>query len=194
MQLRDRIIGFRRVVASELLADERNPKIHPDQQKAGLRGILREVGIADVLLARQLPDGRLQLFDGHCRKDLDQRQVWPVVITDLTESEAAKIMATLDPLAAMAEIDADAMRALQEDFETDDSDLQAMLDELTGAGKEPRADRTLEEIDADTLPERPIWVLCTVPVETMPDAAPLLDQLALLGVTVEMSDGATRDG
>lgn len=194
MQLRDRIKELRRVKAGDLLPDPRNWRRHPKAQMDALEGVLREIGIADALLARELDDGRLMLIDGHGRQEIDRQAVWPVLVLDVDEAEAAEIMATLDPLAAMAETDARAMDALLAGFETQDAAVQAMLDDLSGNDGRRREDRTLEEIDADTLPERPIWVLCAVPVEAMPQVAPLLDQLAALGVTVEMSDGATRDG
>jgi hypothetical protein len=48
-----------------------------------LNALLGKVGIADALIAREMPDARLQLLDGHLRADLDKRAAWPVLITDL---------------------------------------------------------------------------------------------------------------
>jgi hypothetical protein len=52
------------------------------------------------LLARELPDGRLQLIDGHLRSDITPDMDVPVLILDITEAEADKLLATLDPLAS----------------------------------------------------------------------------------------------
>jgi hypothetical protein len=66
---RDRIKELRRVAARELVPNPRNWRRHPARQAAALRSVLEEVGYADALLARQLPDGRLMLIDGPaCRK------------------------------------------------------------------------------------------------------------------------------
>jgi hypothetical protein len=71
-----------------------------------MQGILAEVGYADALLAVETPEG-LGLVDGHLRAGLDPDQIVPVLIMDLDPAEAAKVMLTLDPLAAMAEADKD---------------------------------------------------------------------------------------
>lgn len=117
--LRDRIIELRRVVAGELTSHPSNWRTHPPAQLAALEGILGEVGIADALLGFAA-DGKgvvtadcpLMVFDGHARKDRDPLQVWPVLVMDLTRAEADKMLAVIDPLAAMAEPDEAARQAL----------------------------------------------------------------------------------
>jgi len=69
MQIRDRIKELRRVRAKDLLPNPRNWRVHPKVQAAALRGLLAEVGYAGALLARELPDGKLQLIDGHLRAE-----------------------------------------------------------------------------------------------------------------------------
>jgi len=130
MQVRDRIKEFRRVPAAELQANPRNWRTHPTEQQEALRGVLEEVGIADAILARELPDGRLEIIDGHMRKDLDAAVEWPVLVLDVDEAEAAKLLATIDPLAAMAEADTAALDALLREVETGSEAVAAMLTEL----------------------------------------------------------------
>ncbi len=192
-QIRDRVIELRRIKAGDLIPDPRNWKLHPERQQEALRGILREIGIADVLLGRETPEG-VVLIDGHGRSDLDAKQVWPVVILDVNESEAAELMAFADPIAAMAQKEDAALDAILAEVNTEEEALQQLAGELASEEEQEQVDRSLEEIDAGTLPERPIWVLCTVPVDKMPDVAPVLAQLADLGVTVETSDGEARHG
>ena len=72
----------------------------------------------------------MEIIDGHARKELDPNQVIPVLVTDLSESEAAKLLLTLDPLAAMAEADTKALERLMQEVSTDDEALQAMIDAL----------------------------------------------------------------
>src|SRR5580692_5069287 len=67
--IRDRIRELRRVPAKDLLVNPKNWRRHPKAQADALRGLLTEIGYADALLARELPDGQLMLIDGHLRKD-----------------------------------------------------------------------------------------------------------------------------
>ena len=128
MQIRDRITDFRRVPASELRRSPRNWRTHPAAQRDALQGVLAEVGYADALLARQLPDGTLELIDGHLRAETTPDQEVPVLVLDLDESEAAKLIALLDPLAAMAEINQQALGELLRDVQTESEALREMLD------------------------------------------------------------------
>ena len=105
--IRDRVIELRRVPANDLLPNPKNWRRHPKAQTDALRALLAEVGVADALLARQLPDGRLMLIDGHLRKDVISGAVVPVLVLDVDEAEADKLLLTLDPLASLAESDAE---------------------------------------------------------------------------------------
>jgi hypothetical protein len=113
MEIRDRIKDFRRVPARLLRPHPRNWRTHPQAQQDALRGVLAEVGFADALLARELDDGSLQLVDGHLRAEVAPDSVVPVLVLDVSEQEANKLLATLDPLAAMAEADTRMLKDLQ---------------------------------------------------------------------------------
>ena len=104
--MRDRIKELRRVPASELRANPKNWRRHPPAQEAALRGVLEDIGFADAVIARETEDG-LELIDGHLRQEVMGNQVIPVLIVDVTEEEADKMLLTYDPLAAMAEVDQD---------------------------------------------------------------------------------------
>ena len=119
MQIRDRIKELRRVRARDLLANPKNWRVHPKAQTAALRGLLAEVGYADALIARELTDGRLQLIDGHLRAETTPSAMVPVLILDVSEEEADKILLTLDPLAGMAESDSERLQALLNNVRTD---------------------------------------------------------------------------
>lgn len=67
LPIRDRIREFRRVRAKELVWNPKNWRTHPKAQQAALHALLSEIGYADALLVRQLPDRRLLLIDGHLR-------------------------------------------------------------------------------------------------------------------------------
>lgn len=112
MKIRDRIVGLRRVRASELHPHPQNWRTHPRAQVSALRGAIEEIGFADAILARETPDGHLQIIDGHCRAEISEDEEVPVLVLDLDEDEAKKLLATLDPLAAMAEADREALGRL----------------------------------------------------------------------------------
>jgi len=112
---------------------------------SALRGVLAEVGYADALVARELSDGHLQLIDGHLRAETTPDSVVPVLIVDLDDSEADKVLLTHDPLSAMAGSDARALSAILNRTEFDDSNVNRMLDRL--------AERQ-GAIDLDSLLER----------------------------------------
>ena len=118
---------LRYVPASQLQPNPKNWRTHPEGQQNALRGILAEVGIAGAVLARETPEGGLMLIDGHLRADVLQNTEVPVLVLDVNEAEADKLLATIDPLGAMAEADADKLRSLLEEVETANHELSEML-------------------------------------------------------------------
>jgi DNA modification methylase len=132
MEIRDRIKELRRVKAKDLVPNFRNWRTHPKAQAAALRGLLSEIGYADALLARELPDGRLQLIDGHLRAETTPNAIVPVLVLDVTDSEADKILLTLDPLAAMAEADTERIATLLETVRFDSPAVEELLRRTAG--------------------------------------------------------------
>lgn len=142
MQIRDRIKELRRVKAAELTPNPRNWRRHPQRQHDLLRGVLAEVGYADALLARELEDGRLELIDGHLRAETTPEQLVPVLVLDVTADEAAKILATHDPLTALAEADAERLDGLLRELHFDNHAVADMLLELSDAAQHGRPDES----------------------------------------------------
>jgi hypothetical protein len=126
MQIKDRIKELRRVKASELIPNPKNWRTHPVAQQDALRNVLAEVGYADALIARETPEG-LMLVDGHLRAETTPDSEVPVLVLDINEAEADLVLATLDPLASMAEADTEALRALVNGISTDNDNLQSLL-------------------------------------------------------------------
>ena len=170
MKIRDRIKSLRRVKAGDLLPNPRNWRKHSDAQRSALQGILAEVGYVDALIARETPEG-LQLIDGHLRAETTPDTKVPVLIVDLTDEEAAIVLATFDPLSAMAETDATALDELLRDVETGSEALQEMLaelaedaglypdDEPSDVDAEPQIDRAEELRKAWGVESGQLWIL-----------------------------------
>jgi hypothetical protein len=129
MKIRDRIKELRRVPAKELLPNPHNWRTHPKAQQDALRGMLAEIGFADALLARETPNGLL-LIDGHLRAEIAPDSEIPVLVLDLTEAEADQLLATLDPLAGLAEMDAGKLDALMQSVKWSSDELAATLKPL----------------------------------------------------------------
>jgi hypothetical protein len=125
-QLRNRIVAHVEVRAGDLVPHPLNFRRHPQHQRAALADSLQEVGFARSLLGYKLPDGRIQLIDGHLRAEYDPDALVTVELVDVSEEEACKLLLTLDPLAALAETDARAAAELARVVETD-SELLANL-------------------------------------------------------------------
>ena len=132
VQIRNRVKELRLVRASELLPNPRNWRRHPKEQAAALKGLLSEIGYADALLARELPDGRLMLIDGHLRAQTTKKATVPVLVLDVSEAEADKVLLTLDPLAAMAQADAERVEALLQTVRTESQAVGALLERVAG--------------------------------------------------------------
>jgi hypothetical protein len=131
MQIRDRIKELRRVPAAQLRPNAKNWRTHPQSQRDALQGVLAEVGYAGALIARELEDGTLELIDGHLRAETTPDACVPVLVLDVTASEADKLLALLDPLAGLAETDRERWASLVDTIETENAAVQELLDRLS---------------------------------------------------------------
>ncbi len=156
MDIRDRIKELRRVRAGDLVPNPRNWRTHPKAQQDALRGLLSEIGYADALIVRELEDGRLELIDGHLRAETTPDTIVPVLVTDLMEAEAAKLLATLDPLAAMAEADPAKLDELLRDVQTSSEAVAAMLTELAEDSDILKGNGEVVEDEVPEPPAKPV--------------------------------------
>lgn len=128
---KNRILGLEHIDSKDLTAHPGNWRDHPKAQADALLGVLKEVGIAGALLAyrSERQGGALVVIDGHLRKDAAPTK-WPVLILDVDDAEADYLLATHDPLAAMATADAGALDALLSSVNSGEAAVQAMLAKL----------------------------------------------------------------
>jgi hypothetical protein len=161
-QFRDRIKELRRVRASDLKPNPKNWRRHGEGQLNALRGLLTEIGFAGAELARELPDGTLELIDGHARASLAGDQEVPVLILDVTAEEADKILATFDPIGAMADQDDELLRSLLDSVETQDAAVREMLDSLIEdePANEPAAATDAEIPESKYVEQYGVIVIC----------------------------------
>ena len=155
----NRIVGHGEVPPGELVPNPGNWRRHSRAQRRALAKLLRTVGwVRDVIVNRRTG----LLIDGHLRVLLaieNGEETIPVLYVDLDEAEEALVLATLDPIAAMAGADLPALESLQELISTSDEEVLDLLEETrrqvspgprTSIGTEDRAD--------PLLPPRPVSV------------------------------------
>jgi hypothetical protein len=188
MLLRDRIKEFRRVASSEIRPSPRNWRTHPQGQRDALRGILAEVGIADANLVRELPDGSYELIDGHLRtEEYGPDNPVPVLVLDVTGEEADKLLATLDPLAAMAAADeaklAELLAGVNSDNEavgrllSDLAEQHGVSPEMSMPGDGPRGPQAGGGVDAEPPPSQVRMAQLFLNVETFEEYQGIVGRL-----------------
>lgn len=129
--LRDRILDLRRIPARDLQDHQHNWRTHPQAQREALQGVLQDLGIAAALLVYDSPrQGGLCVIDGHLRKSLDPAQEWPCLMLDLDDDEATYLLATHDPLGAMAEASREALAQVLETVQSGQASVQQLLADL----------------------------------------------------------------
>jgi len=143
------------VPPDQLLANPANYRRHPKPQQDALSGVISEVGYLDPVLVQ---DGTDMVINGHLRVELAMRANQPtirVAYTDLTDDEAALILATHDPLTAMAYHDQEALDALLAAVATDDEAVRELLDSLAGDAATITEGLT-DPDDVPSVPDEPI--------------------------------------
>jgi hypothetical protein len=111
----------------ELADNPLNWREHPPEQEAAMQGVLDEVGWAGAALYNELTG---HLIDGHLRKKLKGVKKIPVLIGKWTLEQEAKILATLDPLSAMANANPAKLDELLRSFQTSNEAVSQMLASL----------------------------------------------------------------
>jgi hypothetical protein len=128
--LRDRIVELRRVKAADLRVNAKNWRLHPEGQRSAMGEMLASIGFVGALAARE-KDGGLELLDGHLRKDLAADSEVPVLILDLNDEEADKMLATFDPLSGLALVDGTKLYDLLKGITLDENaEIRRMLSDL----------------------------------------------------------------
>ena len=119
--------GIRELVWVDPKTIDDNPlnwRKHPARQKQAISASIKANGWAGTLIFNETT-GRL--VDGHARKDVairDGTDAVPVLLGNWTEEQEKHLLATLDPLGAMAETDAAALQSLTDSLKEDEEHLK----------------------------------------------------------------------
>lgn len=135
---RSRIVGHGESDPTQLLAHERNWRPHPRTQQVALAGVLDEVGwVAEVIVNKrsgeEWPEGQRgveTVVDGHLRVELAISRGEPTVpvrYVDLSPSDEALILATFDPISALAGSDRENLDAVLSLVETENEAVRELL-------------------------------------------------------------------
>ena len=128
--IRNRIVEHVQVRAGDLVPHPLNFRRHSPAQRRALAASYEEVGFARSLLGYRLADGRIQLIDGHLRRDLDPDLPVTVEVLDVNDDEARQLLLTLDPLAALAQPDPKLLQELTKLTSTDQTALKDLWETL----------------------------------------------------------------
>lgn len=130
--LKNRIVGSGTESPETLLANPDNVKIHPRAQRDAMEQQLEAVGwVQDVIVNQRTQ----RLIDGHMRVqialDRDEPEI-PVKYIDVSEEEERLLLATYDPIGALAATDQTKMKDLLAEVGNQAPKLQAVIDQLRG--------------------------------------------------------------
>jgi hypothetical protein len=132
VDIRSRIVGHGEEAPDQLLANPANWRIHPKAQQDAMKGILDQVGWVQSVIVNRTTG---HLVDGHLRVSLALREdlpTIPVAYVELTPEEEALVLATLDPLAALAVTDKEKLAELLAEVSVKPQELGQMLDSMAG--------------------------------------------------------------
>jgi DNA modification methylase len=87
------------------------------------------------------------LIDGHLRAQTAGDQLIPVLVLDVTAEEADKLLATMDPIGAMAKTDPEMLNALVAEMRADHPDAADLLNNLAKQASAALAELAVTEDD-----------------------------------------------
>jgi hypothetical protein len=142
---------------------KKNPKnwrLHPEYQQVALSGVLETVGWVQELIVNEVTGN---LIDGHLRYELAKKhkeKEVPVKYVKLTPEEEDIVLATLDPIAEMADADQKALNSLIDGIQTENEGIVYTLDKLHKE-VEDKTEEVLLKRSVQLLPEQEyVMIVC----------------------------------
>lgn len=176
-QWRSRVVGFIEKPANQFTANALNFRRHPNNQRDAFRGLVSELGFAGAVL-ENVTTGNL--IDGHLRIEealsVNENMLIPCVQVEMSEAEEKLLLASYDPINALATRDDEALSFLLSETDPTDLALQGFVEGLTAevelaAGSQGVVRRVLKK---NLIPLVKVVLLC-------PDLAIVESALAATG-------------
>jgi hypothetical protein len=155
----NRITRYGEEAPDQLLANDKNWRIHPKAQQDALEGALRKVGIVQNVVVNERSG---KMIDGHLRAQMaisSGQPTVPITYVNLSDEEEALILATIDPVTGLAGTDQGLLDSLITDIRLSDlgMDLGTGLNDLLNSlSPDPSLAAAEGEDDIPALPSDPV--------------------------------------
>lgn len=128
MSWQNRIVGYDTKPANQFTANPLNWRTHPNVQREALRGLLGEVGWVGAVLENKRTGN---VVDGHARIEealsKDENAPIPYLLVDLSEEEERLVLASFDPISALANSDKERLELLLKDLSSSSEAVDSLL-------------------------------------------------------------------
>jgi len=155
----NRITRYGEEAPDQLLANDKNWRVHPKAQQDALEGALRKVGIVQNVVVNERSG---KMIDGHLRAQMaisSGQPTVPITYVNLSDDEEALILATIDPVTGLAGTDQKLLDSLITDIRLSDlgMDLGTGLNDLLNSlSPDPSLAAAEGEDDVPGLPSDPV--------------------------------------
>ncbi len=151
---RNRVTGSGTLKVAEARIHPDQWRTHPAAQQAALAEVLEEVGWVQNCVVSERTG---YLLDGVCRLTLAERRgesEVPCIFVDVSEEEERLILASLDPIGAMASADGAKLQELLSCIQSEDEQMRALVEAIA---RQERIELpvTAGLVDPDDVPELP---------------------------------------
>ena len=151
---RNRISRSGTLQVAEALANPCNFRTHPPYQRDALSASLENVGWVQQVVVNERSG---HLIDGHLRLSLAEQKgesELPCLFVDLSNEEERLILASLDPIAAMASAERDKLSELLASIDSEDEAVRTLLERIA---REEHLELPVTGglVDPDSVPEPP---------------------------------------
>lgn len=159
MDIQTRVKELRRVPASSLIPNPANFRRHGPAQRQAMQAMLTDIGFAGAELVYET-DAGLVLIDSHLRAEAAGDAIIPVLVTDLSPEEALLVLATYDPLGAMAATDESMHADLRARVGSLDEDVDQLLDDLDDQRRKQLEDNLEGTAYGEEVEATIVWLEC----------------------------------
>lgn len=138
--IRSRIVGHGDADPAELVANPRNWRTHPPEQRAALVAELDRVGWVQSVIVNRTTG---HLVDGHLRVEVAAERgvaAIPVVYVELSPEEEARVLVALDPLGSMAGTNDALLQDLLDGLDLENRALEQHLVSFMATGRRGTTD------------------------------------------------------